>query len=79
MKKPKKHHRKRGWMPSYWWQFDEGQRHVVVMTDDPRSTSGIVKKFPRISRYATQQIAAAQALIDDLTAGRKQVSDVDNE
>lgn len=59
--------RKRGFVPSYWWDFDTNGLEVIVETDDPRVPSGVVRRFTMLGDAT---IAAAERMVADLQAGR---------
>ena len=61
--------RKRGFIPSYWWDFDERLTRVLVETDDPRR-SGVIAEFHFAGPSAERAIGLAEKYIADLAAGR---------
>lgn len=59
--------RKRGTVPSYWWDFDTNALEIIIETDDPRCTGGIVR---RLTMLGHETITKAEELVADLKAGR---------
>lgn len=52
--------------PRYWWEFkhrDDGTMFLVIESDDSRLPDPV-------ARFADTEIAAAERLIADLSAGR---------
>lgn len=67
-----KHHRKRGEVPQYWWDFqweDDKIVAVIIETTDPRVATGIVERIP----YHQNAISIAEKRLKDWQEGRRTI------
>jgi hypothetical protein len=66
--------RKRGFVPSYWWDFDTNTNglEVIIETDDPRVQGGVVHRFTMLGDATIQ---AAERMVADLQSGRSLTED----
>jgi hypothetical protein len=55
-------------VPSFWWDFTEDLKHVIVESDSLQFP--IVGKFKIAGKLADPEIKKATDLMDDLRAGR---------
>ncbi len=65
--------RKRGWVPSYWWDFrhyPDGRMTLIIESDD--DAHQVIKEYEMPPQGpADKEIDAAERLIADLRAGRR--------
>ena len=71
--------RKRGAIPAYWWDFrheGDGSMSIVIETTDTKVAGGVICSWPVPDGPADRLIGKAVALIADLRAGRKTLTQV---
>lgn len=59
--------RKRGRVPTYWWDFDPRDQ-IIIETDDPRVPDGVVERF---AYTGIASIERAEGLVRQLKEGRR--------